>query len=123
MGPTMYTKTITQDIDWLRELSGLTVEKAIAYLQTLNPEHVLEYNLEGGDTHGVEVVSTVCYDVPMTNAEILAMLEKDYARKIAEREKGRQYYIDRGQLDRVPNSDRLIVELKEKLAQARAKYG
>lgn len=118
----MHTKTITQDIDWLNMIDGLTVAKAIEYLSKLEPEHVLSYNLEG-DTHGCQVEANVSYTVPMTNKEILEGLEKHYAKSIAQYEKGKQYYIDRGQLDRLPAVDRLIDGLKAKLDEARATYG
>lgn len=114
-------KTIVVETDWLQEIDGMTVQKAIAYLSTLDPSHVLNYFMSG-DTHGVEIVSNVHYEVPMSNAEQLAKLEKHYLRQIAEREKGRQYYINRGQLDRLPVSDRLIAELQAKLEEARQKY-
>lgn len=114
-------KTIVLDINWLDDVCGMTVQDAIEYLSKLNPEHVLGYYMEG-DTHGVELVSDVSYKVPMTNAEILASREKHYLKQIAEREKGRQYYVDRGQLDRVPVSDKLIADLKAKLEEARQKY-
>jgi hypothetical protein len=117
----MYTKTITQDIDWLNAIDGRTVRAAIDYLRTLNPEHLLNYNLEG-DTHGCSVESDVSYTVPMTNKEILEGLEKHYATSFAKYEKSKQYYIDRGQLDRLPAVDRLIHGLKAKLEDARAKY-
>jgi len=118
-----YTKTINVDINWLGVIDGHTVEEAILYLQTLNKNYRLDAYLDGGDTHGVEIATRLCYDVPMTDAEILAYLEKDYARKIADRERGKQYYIDRGQLDRVPQSEMLILELQQKLADVRILYG
>lgn len=117
------TRSVTVHTNWLADIDGMTVANAIAYLQKLNPEHVLDYHLDGGDTHGVEVVSNLSYKVELTNAEQLVLLEQHYARQIAEREKGRQWYIDRGQHDRVPNSDRLIADLKAKLEEARKKYG
>ena len=117
----MDNKTIVLDINWLDAIDGMTVQKAIEYLSKLNPEHKLNYYMEG-DTHGCSVVANVYYDVPMTNAEQLAKLEKHYLRQIADREKGKQYYIDRGQLDRLPVVDKLIAELQLKLTEARHKY-
>jgi len=118
-----YTKTVAVKTDWLQEVDGLTVAQAIVYLSTLNPDHVLSSELEGGDTHGVSIASNLYYEVPMSNAEILAYLEAHYQRQIADREKGKQYYIDRGQLDRVPQSEKLIADLQAKLQDARNKYG
>ena len=118
---TNYNKTLVDHSDWLSEIDGRTVAEAIAYLQTLDQTHRLDCYLEG-DTHGCDVVSRLLYDVPMTDAEIYARLEGIYLKQIADLERGRQYYINRGQLDRVPNSDKLIAELRAKLAEAKAKY-
>lgn len=118
----MYTKTIVVNTDWLRDIDGMTVAGAIEYLQKLNPDHILSYSLEGGDTHGVDVSSELTYDVPMANKEILAQLESKYARQIAEREQGKQYYIDRGQLDRLPAIDKLITDIVQRRDEAREKY-
>jgi len=117
-----YTKTITVDINWLDAIDGRTVEDAILYLQTLNKNYILDSYLDG-DTQGCEIVARLCYIVPMTNAEILARLENIFTKQIVDRERGKQYYINRGQLDRVPQSEMLILELQQKLADARAKYG
>ena len=117
-----YTKTISVNTNWLDAIDGLKVADAIAYLQKLNSEYILTYSLEG-DTHGCSVEACLEYEQPMTNKEILAHLEEKYARQLAEREKGKQYYIDRGQLDRLPAVEKLIADIKAKREDARRKYG
>jgi len=118
----MHTKTITQDIDWLREIDGLTVAKAIEYLSKLEPWHVLNYSLEG-DTHGVELTSDVQYTVPMTNKEILAMLEKRYGGQITNYANEKDCYTKRGQMERAKQCEERMIRAQCLLDEARAEYG
>ena len=55
-------KTLTRNIDWLSDISGLTVEQAIEYLRTLQGSDILCVSLDG-DTHGVELGSDLEYKV------------------------------------------------------------
>lgn len=62
---------VTQVIhkDWLSKIDGLTVEKAIEYLKTLNPSDRIGYTLQG-DTHGVDIEGYIEHDRPATDLEI-----------------------------------------------------
>jgi hypothetical protein len=115
----MHTKTITQDIDWLNAIDGRTVAEAIGYLSTLNPEHVLNYNLEG-NTYGCRVESDVSYEVPMTNKEILEKLEVKYLKEIAFYVGAKQKRIKTASVE---NYDLHIARAQKLLDEARAKYG
>lgn len=116
-----YIKQLTIDTDWLNAIDGMTVAAAIEYLSTLNPEHTLSYGLEG-DTHGCDVTACLTYDVPMTNEEILASIDARYKRNILHYEDAKRWYIERNQMDRVPNCDNKIAELQAKWGEARARY-
>jgi hypothetical protein len=117
----MHTKTIAQEIDWLNAIDGRTVKDAIAYLNTLNPDHVLNYNLDG-DTHGVVISSDVQYDVPMTNKEILEGLEAKYLKQLAYYEKARQRHLAENRQKWVESVDMHIAKMQKLLDDARAKY-
>lgn len=115
------TKTVHLDTNWLDAINGLSVQKAIEYLSTLDPNHELSYYMEG-DTHGCEVTSNLCYDIPMTNSEILTKLEEHYLKEIALYENAKQKHLRDNKIDRVDNCDRLLKQLYDKLEQARDKY-
>jgi len=117
----MYVKTLTVKIDWLREIDGMTVEKAIAYLQTLNPSHTLDCYMEG-DTHGCEIVSRLSYTVPMTNKEIFAQLEKHYLKEIAIYTAARDQHRADGRRSRMESCDRMLAQLNMKYEAAKLKY-
>jgi hypothetical protein len=117
-----YTKTITQDIDWLNAIDGLTVAKAIEYLSTLNPEHVLNYNLMG-DTHGVDITSDVSYEVPMTNKEILEKLEVKYTNEILIYKTARLKHVGNDNHEGIARCDKQIAHYQKLIDEARAKYG
>jgi hypothetical protein len=118
----MHTKTITQNIDWLREIDGLTVRAAIEYLSKLNPEHVLNYSLEG-DTHGCQIESDVTYTVPMTNKEILLGLERRYLQQIKHYEEAKQKRLKEGRAELVASCEKNLLRLHSALDEARAEYG
>lgn len=118
----MNTKTITIKTDWLSEIDGLTVEKAIAYLQTLNQSHVLNFYMDG-DTHGCEVVANLSYSVPMTNDEIYAQHEKHYTKEIALYEKALHENIKFNRPTRVASCEINLQRLRDKLGEIKAKYG
>ena len=117
----METKTIIVSSDWLFDIEGITVEKALEYLQTLNPAHKLAWCMEG-DTHGCQVVSSVQYDVPLTDAEIYAKREKYYAKEIALYTKAREDHLKYGRADRAESCDKMITKLNERLDSAKQKY-
>jgi hypothetical protein len=117
-----YTKTITQDIDWLNAIDGRTVAEAIGYLSKLNPEHVLNYSLEG-DTHGCRVEANVSYQVPMTNKEILEGLERRYLKQIEHYELALLAHTKANRKDRMASCEASLWDVRKKLAEARAKYG
>jgi hypothetical protein len=117
----METKTMILNIDWLNAIDGLTVEKAREYLLTLDQSHVLSCYLEG-DTHGCEIVSSVHYDVPMTDKEIFAKLEKHYTKEIAIYTKAKEQHIKDGRTSRAENCDRLLTNLNNKFDEIKLKY-
>lgn len=117
----MHTKTITQDIDWLYAIDGRTVQAAIDYLRTLNREHVLQYTLEG-DTHGCQVEAVVTYEQPMTNKEILAMLEKRYVGELTRYGIAKESYTKQGQDERAKQCETQMIRVQRLLDDARAKY-
>ena len=103
-------KTLNRNVDWLCEISGLTVDEAIAYLHTLQGSDVLCVSLEG-DTYGVNLGSDLEYKVPYTKSELEQMAQdrkqkkiSDVQKRIAHFEKllrydhipaeARQYYVD-----------------------------
>jgi aspartate/glutamate racemase len=116
-----YTKTKVVNTDWLHYIDGMSVEKAIEYLQKLNPSHVLSYSLEG-DTHGCSVESCLTYEVPMTNKEILAQLEKHYLKEISLYESAKADHTRAGRKGHIESCERNLERLNAKLAEARAKY-
>ncbi|MCP3017409.1 hypothetical protein [Cupriavidus basilensis] len=116
-----YTKTVAVPENWLEAIDGLTVVKAIAYLQTLNPEHVLSYWLDG-DTHGVDVHAELQYDVPMTNDEIFAQLSAHYMREIGVYERALKAHVEAGHAARAESCESRLAVLRSKLADAEAKY-
>lgn len=116
-----YIKQISVDTNWLDSIDGMTVAAAIEYLSTLNPEHVLSYGLEG-DTHGCNVTACLTYDVPMSNEEILAQLEKHYGREIKLYEDARDKHLLEGRMERVSSCARQLEVLYSKLDEARAMY-
>jgi hypothetical protein len=121
VGGVMDTKTVSLDINWVDDICGLNVKSAIEYLQTLNPEHELSYYMEG-DTHGVEIIASVHYEVPLTKSEMLAKIDARYQKQIKHYEDAKKYYIERGQTDRLENCDKQIEILNEKWRVARQKY-
>ena len=117
----MHTKQITVETDWLHEIDGLTVDKAIAYLQTLNQSHVLNFYMDG-DTHGCEVIANLYYSVPMTNDEIFAQHEQRYTKEIALYEKALQENIKFNRPTRVASCEVNLQRLRDKWAEIKAKY-
>lgn len=116
-----YTKTVSVPEDWLSEIDGLPVAKAIAYLQTLNPEHVLQCWLTG-DTYGADLHSELQYEVPMTNAEIFAKLSAHYMKEIRLHEQALKAHEAEGRVARAENCKSRLRILRAKLAEAEAKY-
>lgn len=116
------TKEVELSIDWLEEIAGRTVASAIEYLQSLDPTHRLEYDMEG-DTHGCSVVSTVYYKVDLTQAEIFAKLERHYLRQIGFYAAAREHHVKDNSPGRIANCDRLIAQLNLKYEEAKSKYG
>lgn len=117
----MHTKTITVETNWLDEIDGMTVAQAIAYLQTLNPEHTLSYYMEG-DTHGCNVVSELHYAVPMTNEEIYAGIEKHFQKQIKYFQTSKERHIKNKQFQFAESCDKRISEFQAKLNEAKLKY-
>lgn len=115
----MNTKTVTINIDWLEKIDGLTVSDAIAYLQTLDQNYRLSYCLEGGDTHGVNIASNVCYEVAMTDKEIFEQTAKRCNKEIARYTESKQYYFKRGQFDMLAMCDKKITFYKTILSDAK----
>lgn len=118
----MQTKQINVNVNWLDEIDGKTVADAIAYLQTLNPSHTLSYSMEG-DTHGCSVESSLYYDVPMSNAEILEGMEKAINKQIGYYEKSKQEHLKNGRTQWADSVERNLINLRTRLEQARIKYG
>jgi hypothetical protein len=123
-----YTKTITQDIDWLNAIDGRTVKEAIEYLstlsETLSPEHVLVYTYAmEEDTHGVDISSCVTYEQPMTNKEILEGLERRYLKQIEHYELALLAHTKANRKDRMASCEASLWDVRKKLAEARATYG
>lgn len=117
----MHIKSMAVYPDWLSEINGMKVSEAIKYLQTLDQNHTLDYWLEG-DTHGAEIISRMCYDVPMSNAEILAIYEKKYAKEIALYEKALQEHIANNRPSRIASCEIRLQKLRDKWAEIQAKY-
>lgn len=117
----MHTKSLTVHTDWLSEIDGLTVADAIKYLQTLDQNHTLNFCIEG-DTHGVDITSELYYDVPMSNAEILAMYEKKYVKEIALYEKALQDHIANNRPSRIASCEIRLQRLRDKWAEIQVKY-
>jgi hypothetical protein len=117
----MYTKTLVKDVNWLDKIDGLTIADAIKYLQTLDQSHILSCYMDG-DTHGCEIVSRLEYFVPMTNAEILATIDKNYLKQIGIYEKARENHIKAGRQDRADSCKESINSLIGKWNDAKLKY-
>jgi hypothetical protein len=117
----MYTKTITVDTNWLDAIDGRTVAHAIEYLKGLNKDYVLDCYLDG-DTHGCEIVARLCYDVPMSNEEILAEHEARYKKALADYERAVKYYTHRNQPDRLPDAQRLRDAAEARWIEMQQKY-
>jgi hypothetical protein len=116
-----HTKTIEVKTNWLDAIDGMTVANAIEYFKTLDQSHKLDYSMEG-DTHGCSVESCLTYEVPKTNAEIYADLEKHYLKKIGQHEKSKALYLAASRQDRADQVETMITELKSKLEQAKLRY-
>lgn len=117
----METKTVIVNKNWLDDVDGMPVHKAIEYLSKLNPDHILSYYMEG-DTHGCNVVSNLHYKVPMTNKEILVKLENHYLKEITTYERAKEGHVKANRVDRIDSCSRLLKQLYDKLEEARAKY-
>ena len=85
-------KTISVPTDWLKEVNGQTVAKAIAYLSTLPPDHELSYWQSGGDDQGVEISSELTYQRPNTEQELAEFAASRKAKKIKDIERSIAYY-------------------------------
>lgn len=116
-----YTKTVSVPEDWLGAIDGVTVVKAIAYLRTLNPEHVLQCWLTG-DTHGADLHCELQYEAPMTNAEIFAHLSAHFTKQIGVYERARKAHEEAGRTAWAESFERKLDVLRSKLADAKAKY-
>lgn len=117
----MYTKTVVINTDWLHEIDGLTVAKAIEYLSMLDPSYVLDYSMEG-DTHGCSVTSALSYKVQMTNKEIFSQIEKHCLKEIKLHEDAKAKHIAEGRTSRVESCNINLNRLHAKLEEAKAKY-
>ena len=115
-------KTVIVQIDWLSRIDGYTVSDAIKYLQSLDQDNRLAYSMVG-DTHGCEVISSIHYDVELSDSEMLKKREKYLLEQIAIYEKAKLGHISFNRPDRVDSCERLIAQLQGKLADARVKYG
>lgn len=65
----MFTENIY--VDWLDQLSGTTVAEAIEFLQSLDPDAVLTYDVEAYDTSGLEVTSKLIKSREQTPEELM----------------------------------------------------
>lgn len=109
--------------DWLSEIDGLTVEKAIAYLKTLNPADRLQTSLDG-DTHGVELTAYLEHDRPATELEIQKYRENlkkkkinDAQRQVDYLQKKYDYYVKVGNTHYMFMYSPMLAEAKAKLQE------
>lgn len=122
----MYTKTVTIPTDWLSEIDGLSVKDAIAYLQGLPQEHILNCYMDR-DTHG-ELVSELHYQVEMTDSEVYEQHEKRILKEIKHYEDAKEYYSKPGHRRPVGNGciancESQIAAYKARLEELKQKYG
>jgi len=85
-------KTIQVPTDWLREIDGMTVADAVAYLQTLPQDHTLSYWQSAGDDHGVEISSELEYKRPYTEEELAEERAERKAKKVRDLHADISYY-------------------------------
>lgn len=85
-------KTISVPINWLNEINGLTVAEAITYLNTLPPDHVLNYWQSGGDDQGVEISSNLIHHRPYTEQELAKLDAMRKAKQIQDIKRSIAYY-------------------------------
>lgn len=115
------TKQQFLEIDWLNNISGLTVQSAISYLQTLPLDAELSFWLDG-DTHGCAINSQVIEAVEMTQEEIKAERIDNLKKQIIKYEDAKVYYArDRYRKDVgecIANCENKISMLTEKLKEA-----
>ena len=114
-------KIVEVKTDWLEEIDGRTVGEAIAYLLTLDHNHILSFHLNG-DTHGCDVVSNLYYNVPLTNSEMLEKIEKYYNKEITIYNSAKQEHIRNNRAVRAESCDRILEGLYEALEVGRKKY-
>ncbi len=85
-------KAIKVSVDWLQEVDGLTVAKAIEYLQSLPDDHVLNYWQSAGDDQGVEISSGLVLYEPYTEQELKQQRVKRCGERIEKAERALRYY-------------------------------
>lgn len=86
-------KTISESVDWLSEIDGMTVEGAIRYLSGLPMDRVLHYWQSSGDDQGVEISSNLQYQRPFTEQE-LAEFKAQRKAKEADRLERQAKYLE-----------------------------
>lgn len=116
-----HTKILEDKTNWLDHIDGMTVADAVKYLMTLPPTHKLDYHMEG-DTHGCSVESCLTYEVPKTNAEIYADIEKHYLKQIAIHEDAKARHLVYNRQERIAMCDQQIAQFKTRLEEAKIKY-
>ena len=67
--------TETKHVDWLSNITGMRVEDAILYLQTLDPALTLKTSITGEESY-VEIISYLTWQRERTEQERLAWQEK-----------------------------------------------
>lgn len=85
-------KAVKVRVDWLQEVDGLTVAKAIEYLQSLPDDHVLNYWQSAGDDQGVEISSGLVRYEPYTAQELKQLRVDRMERRVKDAEKALHYY-------------------------------
>ena len=112
----MYTKQEKLSINWLEHVDGCTVADAIAYLQTLNPEYILNCWIEG-DTHGADLECGVYKVRPYTPLETWQAKQDMLLRNLDTYTKGMKYYKERKKFDQYLVSARRADEYIAKLVE------
>lgn len=89
---TQQKKAIKVSVDWLQEVDGLTVAKAIEYLQSLPDDHVLNYWQSAGDDQGVEISSGLVRYATYTERELKQLRVDHIERRVKDAERTLRYY-------------------------------
>lgn len=87
-------KTVSINIDWLNNIDGMTVEQAVAHLQTMPSNYILNYWQSSGDDQGVEITSDLIYKRPYTEEELADIAVQRKNKKIKEIGKSLLYYVE-----------------------------